>query len=154
MASGFKFKISSPIPRNKEFMWRHMINMDMVNYELWPLIKMTYPKEVSTLQTVETGKTIFTSVLLLFGFIPFDLHWLALESYTINCELQEDSESLLQRFWRHRRVLYENGNDEVVIEDQIHFLPRLPFVGCILIYIVEAIFKHRHQRLRQLYPVK
>jgi len=40
----YSFEITSELPASPEAAWRHATNMRGVNRELWPLVRMTYPR--------------------------------------------------------------------------------------------------------------
>jgi ligand-binding SRPBCC domain-containing protein len=132
---------------------------------------MTYPSETSSLSGIDREiiplrTTLFCSVLLLFGFIPFDLHWLALEHIEEGKRFDEHSSSILQKFWKHSRYISIINNDpipkndrntnnrgdqqqQVVIDDELEFCPRIPLIGNLVLIIVKLLFTHRHNQLKR-----
>eukprot|EP01038_Epipyxis_sp_PR26KG_P007947 gene7947-10783_t len=79
----FSFQISSNFLVDRRELWDHIVSMPNINKELMPYIRMTYPANRSSIKDSEEiipfGQTLFVSVLLLFGLIPIDLHWLRLD---------------------------------------------------------------------------
>ena len=145
--------------------------MSGVNAELMPYVRMTYPKSMSNLDDFVgefvPGEVVFTSYLLLFGFIPFDIHWLAIDSFVDGVSFCENSSSVMHKFWKHKRTLSVvpeptvgaggdnsgsgcNGCGGVDVTDEVEFCPRLPLLGYLLQYVVYAVFQNRHSKLRRM----
>lgn len=119
-----------------------------------PYLRMTYPADRSSLKghtAIPKGETLFVSTLLLFGFIPIDLHWLRLDRIVDGKAFHENSTTLLNKFWRHNRILTDKSDGLVELTDELEFQPRVPFVGFIVLYIVKIIFRHRHKILRRTF---
>jgi ligand-binding SRPBCC domain-containing protein len=153
MSKGFRFTIRTTLPSHykKDAIWKHITNMSNVNAELMPYIYMTYPEEAaqSGLDQVPLRTTLFMSVILLFGLIPIDFHWLKFDSLKINEGFQENSTTMLQQYWKHHRYLTER-NGSVEVTDELEFLPRLPLVGYLLLPVIRFIFEHRHAQLKKI----
>jgi hypothetical protein len=155
MKKSFSFSISSRHPVELFSVWSHISSMKGVNYELMPYIRMTYPKNRESIAASDTslfkpGETVFLSLILLFGCIPFDLHWLCFDSIEIGTGFHENSVTLLNSMWKHRRLLTQYRN-YVEIRDEVEFSPRLPVMGYILLPIVRFIFGRRHEKLEALF---
>ena len=108
----FSFQIESPVKGSREEIWRHITQMKNVNAELWPFAKMTYPANKARLdqQEVPLNKTLFTSVILLFGFIPVDLHHLKFDRLEPGYAFYENSTTLTHKYWKHTRSIIEKSN--------------------------------------------
>ncbi|RYH06743.1 hypothetical protein EON65_42505 [archaeon] len=150
----FSVKISSTLPVDKQTLWRHMTSMEGVNFELQPYLHMTFPATHSNLTTISRsnlGLTLFASILLLFMYIPVDLHWLRLVDVQEGEGFHEHSCSLLQQYWKHERYLVkgEEGSDCTQLVDEVEFCPRITFLGYLLKPVVKAIFRHRHIQLQK-----
>lgn len=167
----FKFSISTTLSGvDASFVWDHMTDMKGVNEELMPWMRMTYPSETSSLMgivnKVPLRTTLFTSVLLLFGFLPIDLHWLALDHIDEGKGFDENSCSLLQKYWKHSRHITtipsidgdpnsERQDDtistqkRIIVRDELEFCPRVPFVGYFVLLVVKFLFMHRHKQLKK-----
>jgi hypothetical protein len=158
-SSRFKFKVISHIPKSRAVVWNHMTDMEKINSELWWLTQMTFPQEKRYVQlpknkneVLRENDFLFPSVVLLFGFIPIDYIWVSFTSSNQNEFCQEHSTSLFYRFWRHRRSMWDHHkNNEVILVDEIHFLPRIYCFGYVFMFIVQALMDHRHKRLQALY---
>lgn len=134
-----------------ETLRKNAFSMSGVNFELSPLVRMTSPRRYSDMSILEWPKNqqVFTSVLLLFGVIPIDYHkfiFVALEQDGF----EERSSTLMNKEWRHKRVIVASGGTSLVI-DNVSYKPRLPFVGLLMKSIYKFIFEHRHKRLNGKY---
>lgn len=126
--------------------------MQNVNAELMPYVRMTYPddkKEIGS-NNVPLNTTLFKSVLLLFGFIPVDLHFLRLDKIDHGSAFYENSISLIQKYWKHTRILTAIG-DKTLVRDELHFLPRLKILGYLLLPFIRLIFTNRHKQLNKFF---
>lgn len=152
----FKVIFRSPLGANRTTVWKHMTRMEGVNSELMPLMYMTHPAEASDLAQMPPGllgETLFGSVLLLFGFLPMDVHFLQLDSVQHEVGFQENSSSLINKTWKHHRTIFEGPKGTVELEDEVSFTPRLWLLGWLLRPVVWLIFAHRHRRLRARFPL-
>jgi hypothetical protein len=122
--------------------------MQNVNYELMPIVRMTFPANKATIngQQVPMHTPSFTSILLLFGFIPIDLHHLTFDKIIEGECYYENSTTLTHKFWKHTRILtvVDNGT---MVNDEVTFQPRVPLLGYLLLPLYKATFNHRHRRL-------
>ena len=154
MNRGFEFTTTSTLNLPRTQLWQEVTNMQGVNYELAPFVKMTLPKEYEqfTIQDAPVGEKLFTSIILFFKFIPVDIHHFRLDQVVTNERFEENSTSLMHQFWRHTRILrrIENGTE---ITDVIQFLPRLPLIGYLLQPVYQFVFRNRHQRLRNKFNI-
>ena len=128
-----------------------LLTMGGVNYELMPMVKMTAPEKWYKSPIYEWPESgyIFSSVILLFGFIPVDLHKFGLLDTSLE-GIRESSTSLIIKSWRHDRVIEDLGKTVRVI-DILEIQPKVKTLAVILAPIYEQIFKHRHKRLKQKY---
>jgi ligand-binding SRPBCC domain-containing protein len=149
----YSISIESEVPASREAVWAHVTQMKNVNAELSPFITMTYPKDRSELAghvVVPTHVVLFTSVLLLFGWIPFDLHYLSFDRIVEGSAFYENSTTLLNRYWKHTRIISQRGQ-RVFVSDEVHFSPRVPLIGNIMVPIVRYIFNSRHHNLKNAF---
>jgi hypothetical protein len=123
-----------------------------VNYELFPIVRMTHPPAATLERDIELGVVLFPSWLLLLGVLPFDRHMLRLRSFTPGRGFDEDSWSWWQRRWQHRRTLEPvhttDGSERCRVTDEVEFEPRLG-AARLLRPIFFRVFVHRHARLRR-----
>ena len=145
------FTIASKLTCSPNQLATDAFTMRGVNYELSPLVKMTTPdKWASTpISTWPTGEELFTSVLLLLGFIPIDLHRFLLKATSAN-RFEECSTSLLMQQWEHTREI-KPVESHIEIIDKLCFQTRVPLFGSLLLPVYKFVFSHRHRRLRKRY---
>ena len=148
----FEFTIQSVVNVETNQLWQVLTNMQGVNYELAPFVKMTIPKEYRdfTIADAPIGEKLFKSVILFFQFIPVDIHHFKLEKVVPNERFEENSSSLMHYFWKHTRIL-TTIDKGTLVKDTIQFYPRLPLIGFFLKPIYQLVFKNRHQRLKKKY---
>jgi ligand-binding SRPBCC domain-containing protein len=148
----FTFSIKSEINTTKEILWQHITQMQHVNAELMPYAKMTYPADRSKIgtQDVPLHQVLFKSVILLLGFIPVDLHYLRLDKIDAGTAFYENSYSLQHHYWKHTRTIIER-NAKVLVHDELHFAPRISFLGYVLLPVYKMIFRNRHKQLQQYF---
>ncbi|MCX6198431.1 MAG: hypothetical protein NTY88_04295 [Bacteroidetes bacterium] len=136
--------------------------MKNVNAELSPFAKMTYPKEMSEIGNLPAGQAgkevplqqvLFKSVILLFGFLPIDLHYLRLDKIDFGTAFYENSYSLQHHYWKHTRTISER-NGKVFVKDELHFAPRISFLGYSLLPVYKVVFGNRHKNLSKLFGKK
>ena len=145
------FEISSIIEGSMKDLSEDLLCMDGVNYELLPLAKMTVPSEWTKkpLNSWPLNTHIFTSTILLFGFLPVDLHKFKLKKAS-ESGFSETSSSLVNKEWNHQRKISPvNGACEV--RDLVEYIPKVKFLGAAMKPVYKVIFAHRHQRLRAKY---
>lgn len=150
--SDFTYIVQSLIPADRATIWQHVTQMQHVDDELLPFVRMTYPADRASLagQTVPMGTVLFLSVILLFGFLPIDLHSLAFDKIEDGKAFYENSTTLAHRYWRHARSLTD-ADGGVIVRDEVHFSPRLPLIGYLFLPIYTAIFRHRHRQLAKAF---
>jgi len=152
MAALKPLRFESEIGISPEAFWAMPV-MPQVNRELRPLAAMTYPPSLrdATLADCPLGVDLFTSVILLFGLIPADLHKLHLaEADALGFD--ERSTSTMNRLWRHQRRLDATPRG-ARITDTLEIHGRLPPITTLLMPIYKAIFRHRHAQLRRQFPL-
>jgi len=143
--------LSSELKADAAEVWRHASSMPGVNYELMPLVRMTYPQDAGSLDGSRfvLGETAFASTLLLGGLLPFDLHFLRLVSVEPGRGFEERSSSLMHAEWNHKRAIDSLPNGGCHITDEVDFTPRIGYLKPLLRPIIAAVFRWRHRRLRQ-----
>ncbi|HRG89159.1 MAG TPA: hypothetical protein PLW44_09085 [Chitinophagales bacterium] len=148
----FTFTIQSEVNTAKEILWHHIMQMKNVNAELMPFAKMTYPKEMSEIggREVPLNTVLFKSVILLFGFIPVDLHYLRLDKLDYGKAFYENSYSLQHHYWKHTRSIIER-NGKTYVRDELHFAPHISFMGYVLLPVYKLIFNNRHKQLQETF---
>jgi hypothetical protein len=153
MKKEFTFTVSSVIHCHRKQLWNDITKLKNVNYELMPILKMTYPKQadIADIQSIKKGEVLFKSYFLLLGFIPVDLHYLRVVVVKDGYFFHENSYSLINSTWKHHRTLEGIDEEYTKITDWIRFNPKIPFLGYILKPFIHYLFKHRHRRLLKKY---
>jgi ligand-binding SRPBCC domain-containing protein len=148
----FTFTIQSEVNATKEILWPHITQMKNVNHELMPFAKMTYPAAMSEIggREVPVNTVLFKSIILLFGFIPIDLHYLRLNKLEYGIAFYEDSYSLQHHYWKHTRTIIEQDG-KTLVRDELHFAPRIGFMGYVLLPAYKHIFANRHKQLQKYF---
>lgn len=124
MSPPIEFEVVSTLAADYDDVWRVVSTMTGVNSELHPFVHMTSLREHQVLPTVVTpGHVVFRSWLLLFGVVPFDRHALALERVDNGRGFVEESQSWLQRRWRHERTLTNVPGGVCVVSDRLMIEP-------------------------------
>ena len=144
-----KFSKSVILNVEKDLLTKSQLNFRGVNYELNPLFHMTAPNEWKDrlLTEAPVNEKLFSSVILLFGFLPIDLHHLHFKQILKN-GFKESSNSLLMKEWNHNRII-ETSEQGSTLTDEILFSTRIPFLGAIIKPIYLLAFRHRHERLKK-----
>ena len=130
--------------------WRWITSVDGIATELRPLLRMTAPREVQSIEDLALvpGQRLFRSYVFLLGIIPIDYSDMTLLEIEPGRGFIEQSPMGSMRLWRHeRRILPcvdEPGMHRLV--DKLTFQPRwmAPVVG----WFIRQVFTHRHRRLR------
>jgi hypothetical protein len=114
-----------------------------------PYLRMTIPPGVERLdpESIELGKKIGRSWILLFGLIPFDYDDLSLVRLDPGHGFLERSEMLSQRSWEHERTLEPTEDGGCTITDRVRWEPRLGVPAGLLRPVIGWFFRHRHKRL-------
>jgi hypothetical protein len=146
------FQIASHLRASPERLWSQATNLDAVNHELGPLLRMTYPPGMGALadRTPPFGVPLFRSYFLLFGVVPVDYSDLAFESLDPGRGFRERSRMLSQREWIHERTI-EPADGGTTLTDRITFTPRIPGTGALVAPILHLVFRNRHRRLVGLF---
>ena len=150
----FTIQVTSLVNGSKSDVWDSISSFKGVNRELSPFLQMTCPEPNTKLsKSMESHDTpLFTSWLLLFGFLPVEYDCLRLENVTEGEGFKERSSMLMMSEWHHDRTLISENVNETLrtrVIDVISFTPRLYILGWIMVYIVRFLFHHRHVNLRR-----
>ena len=143
-------KFESKLRTDREKLWTWISSVKGISKELWPLVKMTVPPEVLSIENLpfKPGVKVFRSYLLLGGLIPFDYWDLTLTELTANYGFVENSTIGLMQHWRYERIISEHPTDTqmMILTDQMEFAPR--FAPRMTEYFVKKLFEHRHKVLQ------
>lgn len=136
--------ISSSLAAPPELVWPHITSTAGINEELWPL-HMSGPDGFAH-DYAKLGRPLFVSVLSLLSVMPIDVHELTLQQLEGGQSFHEDSRSLLERRWVHKRSVspFEGGS---IVLDELEFEPRV--FPELVARIVRKVFERRHHVLRR-----
>jgi hypothetical protein len=128
-----------------------VITPEGINDEMRPYLRMTLPPGVEQLdpESIELGKPIGRSWVLLFGLLPFDYDEITLVQLEPGCGFLERSTMLSQRSWEHERTLEPDGDGGCLIADRVRWQPRLGLPARLLRPAIGWFFRHRHKRLHR-----
>ncbi len=144
-----EFRIASTLAAAPAAVWDRATSPEGINAELGPLLRMTVPRGVDSLDLRQLGPGLLgRSWILLFGFIPFDYDEIGLERIEPERGFLERSTMLSQRLWEHERTLEADGEGTVIV-DRLAWEPRLPLPGRLLRPLIAATFRHRHRQLQR-----
>ena len=141
--------VDAPVQR----VWDLVITPSGIDHELRPLLSMTMPAahRDATIATVPVGERLGRAWLRLGGILPVDFDDLRLVSVDPPHSFHESSTMLGARVWEHRRTLAATGDGRTRVTDELRMVPRVPLpcpVRALVGRVVDALFAHRHRRLR------
>jgi hypothetical protein len=144
-----EFEIVSTLGAEPAAVWERAMSAEGINAELGPLLRMTVPRGLESLDLhgLEPGP-LGRSWILLFGIVPFDYDDIGLERVEPGHGFLERSTMLSQRLWEHERTI-EAGGEGALIADRLAWEPRLPLPGGLLRPLIAALFRHRHRQLQR-----
>ena len=150
--ASYGFEFSSRLSAPPEQVWAHATSMDGVNRELFPLARMTHPRELSALEPglVPLGERAFRSWILAFGLVPIDYDDLTFIELEPGRRFLERSPMLTQREWQHERVI-EPAPDGSLVTDRLRFVPRVGVLGPLFLAVFRLAFRLRHRNLRRIF---
>ena len=128
------------------------LTMPAVNTELRPLARMTFPAEWASRPILDwpENQLLFRSWILLFGLLPVDRHAIRFQATMPGRGFEENSRSIVNRRWCHRRKI-SPGQNGCRVEDIVEYESRLPLLGYLLKPLYQWVFRQRHRNLRARY---
>lgn len=146
-----EIEVCSSLATPAEKVWARAASWEGVNSELWPF-RMSVPAEwqARSIDTLPCGRPLFDSWVLLFGLLPNDVHHFQFESIGPGMQFQENSSSLMNRQWRHRRRVEVDG-EGCVVTDTLEIVPRIALFGMLMAPVYRLVFWNRHRKLRRWY---
>jgi ligand-binding SRPBCC domain-containing protein len=147
LASRAGIEVSSRLDAAPDEVWARIATPEGINDELQPWLRMTVPGGADlNLNSIEVGKPLGRSWVLLLGLIPIDYDEITIAELDRGRGFVERSTMLSQRAWEHVRTIREaDGGSQLT--DSISWEPRLPVPGSALRPLFKTIFGHRHRRL-------
>jgi ligand-binding SRPBCC domain-containing protein len=149
LASRAGIEVSSLLDAAPDQVWARIATPDGINDELRPWLRMTVPGgEDLNLNSIEVGRPLGRSWVLLLGLIPIDYDEITIAELDRGHGFVERSTMLSQRAWEHVRTIREaEGGSRLT--DSVSWEPRLPVPAGTLRPLFRTIFGHRHRRLRR-----
>jgi ligand-binding SRPBCC domain-containing protein len=147
---GFEFSTRLAAPAAE--VWAHATSMCGVNRELFPLARMTHPRELSVLEPgiVPLGQRAFRSWIFAFGLVPIDYDDLTFVELEWGRRFLERSPMLTQREWQHERVIEADGSGSI-LTDRVRFASRVAALGPLFLPVFRLTFWLRHRNLRRIF---
>jgi hypothetical protein len=144
-----ELRVASTLRAEPAAVWERAMSAEGINAELGPVLRMTVPRGLESLDlhTLEPGP-LGRSWLLLFGLLPVDYDDIGLERIEPGRGFLERSTMLSQRLWEHERTIEPAGEGTTIV-DRIAWEPRLPLPGRLLRPLFIAVFRHRHRQLQR-----
>jgi ligand-binding SRPBCC domain-containing protein len=151
-ARGHGFEFLSRLAAPASEVWAHATSMRGVNRELFPLARMTHPRELAVLDPalVPIGQRVFRSWILAAGIVPIDYDDLTFIELEPGRRFLERSPMLTQREWQHERVI-EPSDGGSTLTDRVRFVPRVPLLGPVFLAVFRLAFRLRHRNLRRIF---
>lgn len=143
--------VSSHLGGTPSQVWDRVITPEGIRDEMQPYLRMTLPPGVERLdpESIELGKKIGRSWILLFGLLPFDYDDITLVRIEPERGFLERSQMLSQRVWEHERTIGPAAEGGCLITDRVNWQPRLGLPGQPLRPVIAWFFRHRHKRLQR-----
>jgi ligand-binding SRPBCC domain-containing protein len=142
----------STLPAPAHLVWRHATRFTGINGELYPWLRMTAPPGVTALDpgTIEPGRPLFRSWLLLGGALPVEHDDLVIAEIEPGRRFLERSSMLTSRVWQHERTVEPVGGGSR-LTDRVSFSPRWEPLRPLMAPVIGFLFRHRHRRLARRY---
>src|SRR5262249_3919532 len=138
----FAFEFSSRLAAPPAEVWAHATSMRGVNRELFPLARMTHPRDLSLLEPglVPLRHRAFRLWFLASGLVPIHYDDLTFVEREWGRRFLERSPMLTQREWQHERVV-EPMADGTILTDRVRFVPRVAALGPMFVYVFRLAFR-------------
>jgi len=152
VARSFAFELTSRLAAPAAEVWAHATSMRGVNRELFPLVRMTHPAGLESLESaadggVPLGRRAFRSWILLAGLLPIDYDDLTFVELGPGRFL-ERSPMLTQREWQHERRV-DSVAGGCLLTDRIRSEPRIAALAPLFLRVFRMAFALRHRNLRR-----
>ena len=149
-----EFQLTIRLRADVDLVASEVLSVCGVNYELGPLLKMTAPKPWAEkpISQWPVGTRLFRSAVLLFYFVPVDLHSFMFV-HTTPKGFSEKSSTLMNSRWEHKRRITESDTG-CVITDFVRFTGRVRFLEPLMKQVHLFVFRRRHQKLIHKYGLQ
>jgi ligand-binding SRPBCC domain-containing protein len=133
---------ATKVPASAEEVWAWSTSISGIKSEMWPILKMTFPKEMTHVGADTTlRKPLCRCKFLLFGIFPIDMSKLTFVELEPGRRFVEQSPLLSMRSWRHERVVTP-ADGGACVTDRLEFSPR--FASPVVAWLVKLLFGRRH----------
>lgn len=145
------FVVASTVKSKPEKLSKDLLTMAGVNEELHPFLHMSSPIEWRTqpISGWPINTRLFKSWITLAGVIPVDRHQFEFKAIHRH-GFKECSSSFFNHEWHHERTI-EASAEHSIIRDSVHYTSKVAVAGILMKPLYQAIFKHRHRKLRLKY---
>ena len=146
-----RFRVSSRLAASPDEVWSRAVSVEGINHELGPWVRMTVPRglDIDALHLGQLGR----SWILLFGMLPVDYDDIGLAVFEEGRGFRERSTMASARAWHHDRELVPLPAGGTRVVDEIGFEPRVGAFAGLQAFVFQAMFRHRHRRLRRHFGV-
>src|SRR5512143_677123 len=145
------FSFSSRLSAAPEEVWAHAMSIRGVNRELFPVARMTCPRDLGRdLTRLPLGRRAFRSWILAAGIVPIDYDDLTLVGLEPGRRFLERSSLWSQLECCHERSV-EPAAGGSIVTDRVRFVPRLPALAPLFLPVFRLSFRVRHWTLRRMF---
>ena len=147
-----RLTFTTEVPASAADVWTWSTSIRGIKLEMWPILKMTFPKGMTGIDADTTlKKPICRCQFLLLGLVPIDMSKLTFVEFDPGHRFVEQSPLLSMRSWRHERIVTPtvNGALGTVVTDKLEFTPR--FGAPVVRFFVKKFFEHRHTVLARTF---
>lgn len=150
VSDGVSLRFESELNAPRERVWAWITSAAGVSAEMRPLLRMTWPKGVRSLDELDIrpGERMFRSRVFLFGVLPFDYSDMTLLEFSPGHGFLEQSPMGSMKVWRHERRIRPSAVDpaRTVLTDELTFEPKR--ARRLVSWFIRLFFMHRHDVLR------
>jgi hypothetical protein len=147
--------------RDARTLYRAVLVPENLQREMAPWITMRGLPSLQSGQMYEEvplGQTVASCPVDFLGIIPIDTWELAFLELAppdappgTKLRFVEASRTKMMKAWRHEREVSPLGAERALLEDQITFETKLPWMTPFAHVFVETFFAHRHRQLAAIY---
>lgn len=139
------------VPATPAEVWARISTAEGIDDELRPWLTMSIPRRPRALGITAdlVGRPLGRAWLRLGGVLPVEYDDLFLVEVDAPRRFHERSSTALARLWEHRRDLEAEGRGHTRLTDTLVLEPRWPLPRPLLRRVIDALFAHRHRRLRR-----
>ena len=147
-----RLSFKTEVPASVEDVWSWSTSIRGIKLEMWPILKITFPKGMTGIDKDTTLKApLCRCQFLLLGLVPIDMSKLTFVEFVPGHRFVEQSPLLSMRSWRHERIVTPSaaGTPGTVVTDNLEFSPR--FGAPVVRFFIKKFFEHRHAVLARTF---